>query len=63
METELVRDDEGHIVGEIHHEGDTWQVWRREPPSFPPSPRNVLVGEAHSLEAARQLAETLRRRS
>lgn len=61
METEVIKDDEGHIIGEIREENGSFLVWKRERPSFPPTGRHTFLGSANSLEEARMLAEKLLR--
>lgn len=59
MQTEVFKDDEGHIVAEIREENGEYLVWKRERPSFPPTSRHTFVGSAKSLEEARELAMKL----
>ena len=59
METEVIKDEEGHIIGEIREENGSYLVWKRERPSFPPSSRHTFLGSAKSLEEARELAKKL----
>ena len=59
METELIRDADGNVVGEIHEEDGTFTVWKRERPSFPPKSRHTPLGTAQNLEEARKLAAKL----
>ena len=61
MEAEVIKDDEGHIVGEIREENGSYLVWKRELPSFPPTNRHTFLGSADSLDEARKLAEKLLR--
>ncbi len=61
METEVIKDEEGHIIGEIREENGSYLVWKRERPSFPPSSRHTFLGSAKTLEEARALAEKLLR--
>lgn len=61
VQTEVIKDDEGHIIGEIREENGSFLVWRRERPSFPPSSRHTFLGSAKSLEQARKLANELLR--
>ena len=57
METEVIKDDDGHIIGEIREENGSYLVWKRERPSFPPTNRHTFIGSAGSLEEARKLAK------
>ncbi len=61
MEPEVIRDSEGHIIGEIREENGSYLVWKRERPSFPPTSRHTLLGTTESLEKARKLAKKLLR--
>jgi hypothetical protein len=61
VETEVIKDDEGHIIGEIREENGNYLVWKRERPTFPPTNRHTFFGSAETLEEARRLAETLLR--
>ncbi len=59
VQTEVIKDDEGHIIAEIREENGEYLVWKRERPSFPPASRHTFVGSAKSLEEARELAMKL----
>lgn len=61
MDTEVIKDEEGHIVGEIREENGSYLVWKRERPSFPPTSRHTFIGTAKTLKEARKLAEKLLR--
>ncbi len=61
MQRELIKDEQGNLLGEILEEGGTYMVWKRERPSFPPRSRHSLLGTAEDIEEARRLAEQLRR--
>ena len=61
MDPEVIKDDDGHIIGEIREENGDYLIWKRERPSFPPTSRHTLIGTAKSLEEARELAERLLR--
>ena len=60
-DNEMVRDERGRKLGEIVRAGDVYQLWKREPPRFPPANRNVLVGTFETIEAAREAARALER--
>jgi len=61
LDRELIKDEQGNLLGEIREEDGTYMVWKRVKPSFPPKSRHSLLGTADDIEEARRLAEQLRR--
>jgi hypothetical protein len=58
---EFIKSNKGRILGEIIQQGETFQVWKKERPRFPPRHRRSLLGSCASLDDARRLASKLRR--
>ena len=59
FDREVIKSRDGRVVGEIVRAGEAFQVWKKDPPSFPPRHRHTLIGTFSDLEDARQAAADL----
>ena len=58
---EVVRDDEGRVIGDIVENDGKYQVWKKEPVRVPPRRRHTLVAAFATIEEAREQAPALLR--